>query len=328
MPAAAALIPAGASIFSSIMGGREQSNAAGQAGSILNNAAQAAAGSVTAEGERGAGQISDAANAAASGVTAASQQAAQGVTQAGVAGQQGIQQGIAGLDPYSEAGRAALQRIQAGLGAGGEFSQQFQFDPNLMNDAGVQYRIEQGRKALTNSALARGGIGGNFATALERQAQGIASEEYNNAFTRGLTAYRTNREAIMNPLQALAQGGQQAAGQQLAGQQASGAMGLQAAQGAGGFLTGGAAQAGQFGLQGATGAAGLRFGANQAANNYRTDAASAQAGARIGQGNARAGMYTGIGQGVAGIDWQRLLGRRSGGTGGAGGMNLAGGGQG
>lgn len=55
----------------------------------------------------------------------------------------------------------------------------------LANDPGVQFRQDEARKALEASALARGtGLSGTTLSALQRQAQDLASQEYGNAWQR------------------------------------------------------------------------------------------------------------------------------------------------
>lgn len=55
----------------------------------------------------------------------------------------------------------------------------------LANDPGVQFRLDEGRKALEASALAKGmGMSGATMSALQRQGQDLASQEYGNAWNR------------------------------------------------------------------------------------------------------------------------------------------------
>ena len=55
----------------------------------------------------------------------------------------------------------------------------------LANDPGVQFRLDEGRKALEASALAKGsGMSGATLAALQRQGQELSSQEYSNAWTR------------------------------------------------------------------------------------------------------------------------------------------------
>lgn len=98
---------------------------------------------------------------------------------------------------------------------------------NWTRDPGYQFRLNEGLKALDRNAAARGGlISGNALKAAQRYGQGMASQEYQNAFNR----YYAEREAALNPLQSLAGVGQttaqgmNAAGQNYAGTAANTAM--------------------------------------------------------------------------------------------------------
>jgi len=106
------------------------------------------------------------------------------------------------------------------------------FDMNTFaQDPGYQFRMDQGTKALERSAAARGGlISGNTGGALQNYGQGLASQEYQNAFNR----YQAERQAQLGPLQSLAGVGQTTA-QQL------GTAGQNYATNAGNMLTSGAA---------------------------------------------------------------------------------------
>lgn len=67
----------------------------------------------------------------------------------------------------------------------------FQFNPkDWINEAGVQYRIEQGGNVVNNASAARGKLrSGDAAAALLRMGQGEASAEYGNAFNRALAGF-------------------------------------------------------------------------------------------------------------------------------------------
>lgn len=56
---------------------------------------------------------------------------------------------------------------------------------NFQADPGYGFRLEEGLRALERSAAARGGLmGGATGKALQRYGQGLASQEYQNAFQR------------------------------------------------------------------------------------------------------------------------------------------------
>lgn len=62
------------------------------------------------------------------------------------------------------------------------------YDPNNVQlDPGFNFRMSEGQKALERSAAAKGGLrGGAFQKGLARYSQGLASQEYGNAFQRNL----------------------------------------------------------------------------------------------------------------------------------------------
>jgi len=101
--------------------------------------------------------------------------------------------------PWRQAGERALGKLEAASEYTPFGMAQFQADP------GYGFRFEQGQKALERSAAARGGlISGNTGGALQQYGQGMASQEYQNAFNR----YQAERQARLGPLQSLAGVGQ------------------------------------------------------------------------------------------------------------------------
>ena len=118
-----------------------------------------------------------------------------------------IQQGIDPLTGYSAQGGSA-NKLQADLsGANGQAAQQAAYAAYQSSPA-MQYQMEQMQRATEQSAAARGGLlGGNVLQELQRNASGIASQDYQNQF---------------NNLSQVTNTGLQAAGQigQLRGQQA------------------------------------------------------------------------------------------------------------
>lgn len=118
-------------------------------------------------------------------------------------------------DPFRTAGVTAQNQLMTLLGLqggtpGAEFGRyarpfgtsDFQADP------GYAFRLSEGLKALEASRAARGGLlSGATGKALSRYGQGLASQEYGNAFTR----YQTERANRLAPLGSLMQTGQAAA---------------------------------------------------------------------------------------------------------------------
>ena len=108
--------------------------------------------------------------------------------------------------PFLTAGTGAVNRLAAGMAPGGEFSRSFSSEDFLANqDPGYGFRMSEGMKALDRSAASRGGLlSGATLRGAQQYGQGLASQEYQNAFNR----YQTNRANQLNPLQSLAGQGQ------------------------------------------------------------------------------------------------------------------------
>jgi hypothetical protein len=100
---------------------------------------------------------------------------------AGVGASQ-FDQGVAGLDPYAQQGQGAA-KLQADLtGANGQAAQQAAY-AQYQSSPAMQYQMDQMSKATERSAAARGGLlGGNVALELQKNAAGIASQDYQNQF--------------------------------------------------------------------------------------------------------------------------------------------------
>lgn len=123
-------------------------------------------------------------------------------------------------EPFRMAGVNALSELVAASKYTPFGMRQFQADP------GYQFRLSEGMKALDRSAAARGGLlSGATLRGAQRYGQGLAADEYTNAFNR----YQAERAARLNPLQSLAGMGQTTAN--TLGTQA-GQMGQSMAQGA------------------------------------------------------------------------------------------------
>jgi len=323
-----AAVGAGLGIGASIWGAKKQGSAASSAGAVMSNASNAAADAAAMEGERGSADVRNTSNAAATSLEEAGNNAftnIQGVgnrvgnqiLEAGSQGRQSILDSLKGLDPYSDAGKSALDRITQGLGEGGEFSKKFEFDPNLMNDAGMKFRIAQGTAALQNSAAGKGMIGGNLAKGIIEHSQGVASEEYDNAFNRSHKSYTTNRAAMLDPLQALVGVGERANNSRISGTTAAEGLNLDATTSAGNAfrdssVDASAAQmrgvegAGEFRTRGDMEAARLRADATRNAGLFRQDGASATAAGKVGSANAFASGLSGTVNGVNSINWGSL----------------------
>jgi len=93
--------------------------------------------------------------------------------------------------PYREAGYNALTRMQ---NMAGNVPGKFRFGmEDFVTDPGYNFRLTQGTKAIERSAAARGGLlTGNTGGSLANFGQGLASQEYSNAYNRALTGYNTD----------------------------------------------------------------------------------------------------------------------------------------
>lgn len=143
-------------------------------------------------------------------------------------------------EPWRVAGENALNVIQT--------QPDFQFtadDFEKFKDPGYDFVKQEGINALDRSAASRGRLlSGGQDRAVTRYATGLASNEYQNAFNRGLTTYNEN----LRRKQSLAGVGQNAtnlvsqAGQNMASNVANGAINSAAQQG-NALIAGGNAQA-------------------------------------------------------------------------------------
>jgi len=105
----------------------------------------------------------------------ATQQARQDISQ-------GFQQAQAPLNPFTQAGTAANQQQAALSGALGPRAQQ-QAYANFRSSPGQEYLLEQAEQASIRNAAATGGLGGgNVQRELQRQAMGLAQQDYQNQF--------------------------------------------------------------------------------------------------------------------------------------------------
>lgn len=117
------------------------------------------------------------------------------------------QQQVALQAPFREAGLTAQNKMMSYLGLAGDTNApgygKYAGDFSMADytaDPGYQFRMDQGMQALQRSAAARGGLlSGSTMKGIERFGQGLASEEYQNAFNR----YQTNRSNQLGALQGL-----------------------------------------------------------------------------------------------------------------------------
>jgi len=121
-------------------------------------------------------------------------------------------------DPYRQAGLTGQNRLMELLGLGGNagaagygrYAKDFSMQ-DYQQDPGYAFRLSEGLKQLGSQARAQGGAGGGRTMmGIQNYAQGLASQEYGNAFNR----YQTNRANQLAPLGSLMTTGQAAASNQ------------------------------------------------------------------------------------------------------------------
>jgi len=255
--------------------------AAGGAGAAAGGAAVGGAGAgglgnltvpalTAASGIAGGLVTNNAANTQANAATEAAQIQADAANKATTLQESIYNQTRHDLAPWRAAGEEALGYTQDAAGnwvtrpSGGlrtfdqdnpEYSvDPFKFDQDPMAQQAYNFRLGEGLKALQSSAAAKGMLrSGNTLQAITNYGQGMASQEYDNAFNRyqanttnEFNRHQSQRGAKLNAMQSLAGVGQSAVNQ-----------------------TGNAAQnyatgAGQYGMAGANALAGGRTGAADA----------------------------------------------------------------
>ena len=122
-----------------------------------------------------------------------------GLAEAGAAQERMFDKSLETQQPWLEAGERALGSLESGIQSGqfGTDAGQFDFadyDPgagyeapqfDFEADPGYKFRLEQGMKAIEGSAAARGGLfSGGTGQALQEFGQGLAAQEYGDAYRR------------------------------------------------------------------------------------------------------------------------------------------------
>lgn len=127
----------------------------------------------------------------------------------GIAGiEAGINQAASTLSPYTQGGGKAFELQQALSGALGPDAQRQAF-ANYNQSPEMAYALEQAEKGITRNAAATGKLGsGNVLQELQRNAIGMAQQDYGNAFARlgSLSAMGQNSANLLGGLQANAGG--------------------------------------------------------------------------------------------------------------------------
>lgn len=126
----------------------------------------------------------------------------------------------AGNRPYTDVGGRAMYSLGDMLDSG-----QFKNPdiPDPMIDPGFKFRMDEAMKALSRSAAGRSRLlSGGTLKELQDYAQGLASQEYGNAFNRSLQTAQYGREGVQdlyNRVYGIAEMGSQAAGRQQGAEQ-------------------------------------------------------------------------------------------------------------
>lgn len=108
------------------------------------------------------------------------------------------------IQPWVNSGRNALDQLNQQMP---DLTRSFSL-ADFRQDPGYQFNLQQGQQAIERSAAARGGgIGGGATTAsLMDYSQGLAGQQYQNAFNN----FNTNQSNRFNRLQSVATNGQAA----------------------------------------------------------------------------------------------------------------------
>jgi hypothetical protein len=184
------------------------------------------------------------------------------------------------MAPWLQAGKTDLATLQGQLPSlTAPFAEKFKAPTAAteQNDPGYQFRLQQGMKALQNSASARGDLlSGNTLAATTQYGQDYASGEYGNVYNRAMqeyqnrfNVYNANQTNKFNRLASLSGVGQTSA-QQL----------------------------GQSGQAAANNVSNTLLTSGQQIGQNINNAAAATASGYIGAGNAWGGAASGIGNNV------------------------------
>lgn len=181
--------------------------------------------------------------------------------------------------PWMQAGAAALPQLSQMASQTPSFTAQ---DFLKNQDPAYQFDLQQGQQALERSAAARGGLqSGGTLKDLTTYAQGAASNEYQNAYSRFMNNQNTqfNRLASVAGIGQTANGQISAAGMNYANQAGEARMGGANAAGAAG-IAGANAWSGALSGMGKTGMEGLMISRmpNYGANPYGGGAVSGTPG--------------------------------------------------
>lgn len=295
MPAALAIpavISAGTSVAQGVLGSRGAKKAA----KAQSEAAERAARTVLDTAGEVVPWVREAGERAASDVLGTSERSAEDVLRSTAEGNRVLGdvygEMLGRIDPYARAGTRTLGYLSELFAPEGEFNRKFSM-ADYEEDPGYRFRLEQGQKALERSGALRGMLNsGQTLKALTGYAQGMASQEYQNAFERFLRQ-RQQRYAMLSDLAGM-------------GERAN-EMALRAGTWYGGNvadnLLRGSIYAGDTRLRGSIYAGDARMGSERDAARMRLGAAEYAGDAYMGRGNAEAAGHMG-----AANAWNRALG--------------------
>lgn len=147
----------------------------------------------------------------------------EGIAASTAAQQKAFDEQKALQEPFRQGGMTAQNRLLTVLGLRPAEGSGVTVDPNSPDfgkyagdfgmkdfeaDPGYAFRLKEGMRGLENSAAARGLLSsGSTLKGITDYSQGMASQEYGNAYNR----YQTNRANQLNPLQSVMGSGQTAA---------------------------------------------------------------------------------------------------------------------
>ena len=149
----------------------------------------------------GGAAISSLASLASAGMTAdAAKKAAQGIAESNAGSNQLMAQinaqNQARQEPFYQAGLKALPAYSQGVMPGGNLVRPFS-NADFQADPGYGFRLSEGMKTLENSAASRGNLlSGSTLKGVQRYGQGLASQEYQNAYNRYTGDQATKRNAL------------------------------------------------------------------------------------------------------------------------------------
>ena len=137
---------------------------------------------------------SNAASTQKSGINTANATMQQGYGNASDLISQYLGRANANLSNYSDTGNNMMSYLNQGMQSGQFTQTPFSFNaPDLANDPGYQFQLSQGQDAIKAMASANGSYGGGkMGTDLLKYSQGLAQEDYNNAYSQQLQGWEAN----------------------------------------------------------------------------------------------------------------------------------------